>query len=712
MGGTLGKNGRGLNLIFVLLLGALLLMVWNSSLNQVQDNYTRGALERDLEAGNVNGVVISQNKETPTGSAAVVMKDGQNRTLYTTNVEDIIELVSQYDIDPMVRDVPQESWFMNNLLPMLVAAAILMVFFFMMMNAQNAGAGAGNNKMMNFGKSRARMSVGGDMKITLKDVAGLKEEKEDLEEIIDFLREPAKYMKVGARIPKGVLLEGPPGTGKTLLAKAVAGEANVPFLSISGSDFVEMFVGVGASRVRDLFEQAKQKAPCIVFIDEIDAIGRARGKNAGFSGNDERENTLNQLLTEMDGFQTNTGVIVLAATNRADILDKALMRAGRFDRQIEVGLPDVREREEIFEVHLRPLKLDPALDRGFLARQTPGFSGADIANVCNEAALIAARHNKKFIGKEDFLAAIDRIIGGLERKNKIITDEEKRTIAYHEAGHATVSWILENASPLIKVTIIPRGKALGAAWYLPEERQITTREQLMDELAATLGGRVSEQLTFGHVSTGALNDLERVTKQAYAMVAYYGMSEAVGNLSFYDSTGQSDLALTKPYSDLTAQQIDAEARLLIDRAYKMAEKVLREHADGLKQLAELLLDREVVFTEDVERIFGKRKKDIERERREAEAAAKRAESKVSAAPAFAKSTGETAGKPTDEAPKPARRRRAPKVSQASEAPKALQASGTARTSAPTTDGKPKRGRRPKSTKSATNTKSAGTSDSE
>ncbi|MDE6623592.1 MAG: ATP-dependent zinc metalloprotease FtsH, partial [Alistipes sp.] len=387
--------------------------------------------------------------------------------------------------------------------------------------------------------------------------------------------------------------------GKTLLAKAVAGEANVPFLSISGSDFVEMFVGVGASRVRDLFEQAKQKAPCIVFIDEIDAIGRARGKNAGFSGNDERENTLNQLLTEMDGFQTNAGVIVLAATNRADILDKALMRAGRFDRQIEVGLPDVKEREEIFDVHLRTLKLDPQLDRAFLARQTPGFSGADIANVCNEAALIAARHNKTCVAKEDFLAAIDRIIGGLERKNKIITDEEKRVIAYHEAGHATVSWILENASPLIKVTIIPRGKALGAAWYLPEERQITTREQLMDELAATLGGRVSEQLTFGHVSTGALNDLERVTKQAYAMVAYYGMSDEVGNRSWYDSTGQSDMALTKPYSEQTAQQIDAEARKVIDRAYAMAEQVLRDHADGLRELAELLLDREVVFTEDV-----------------------------------------------------------------------------------------------------------------
>lgn len=388
----------------------------------------------------------------------------------------------------------------------------------------------------------------------------------------------------------------------------MAGEANVPFLSISGSDFVEMFVGVGASRVRDLFEQAKQKAPCILFIDEIDAIGRARGKNAGFSGNDERENTLNQLLTEMDGFQTNTGVIVLAATNRVDILDKALMRAGRFDRQIEVGLPDVKEREEIFDVHLRPLKLDPELDRTFLAKQTPGFSGADIANVCNEAALIAARHNKKYVSREDFLAAIDRIIGGLERKNKIISDEEKRVIAYHEAGHATVSWILENASPLIKVTIIPRGKSLGAAWYLPEERQITTREQMMDELAAMLGGRVSEQINFGEVSTGALNDLERATKMAYAMVAYYGMSEKVGTISYYDSTGQSDMALTKPYSELTAQQIDAEAKNTIAEAYAMAAEVLRSHADGLKELAELLLEREVVFTEDVERIFGKRKR--------------------------------------------------------------------------------------------------------
>ena len=523
---------------------------------------------------------------------------------------------------PVIYENKANDWtsILINLLPWVV---IIGAWFFVMRSmSRGAGAGGGGG-IMNVGKAKAQVFDKDNAKrVTFKDVAGLEEAKVEIMEIVDFLKKADKYKELGAKIPKGALLVGPPGTGKTLLAKAVAGEANVPFLSISGSDFVEMFVGVGASRVRDLFEQAKQKAPCIVFIDEIDAIGRARGKNAGFSGNDERENTLNQLLTEMDGFQTNTGVIVLAATNRADILDKALMRAGRFDRQIEVGLPDVKEREEIFNVHLRPLKLDPQLDRSFLARQTPGFSGADIANVCNEAALIAARHNKKFISKEDFLAAIDRIVGGLERKNKIITDEEKRVIAFHEAGHATVSWILENASPLIKVTIIPRGKALGAAWYLPEERQITTREQMMDELAATLGGRVSEQLTFGQVSTGALNDLERVTKQAYAMVAYYGMSENVGTLSYYDSTGQSDMAFTKPYSELTAQQIDTEAKRVIEQAYKMAEQVLREHADGLKELAELLLSREVVFTEDVERIFGKRKKDIERERKEAEAKAK------------------------------------------------------------------------------------------
>lgn len=547
---------------------------------------------------------------------------------------------------PVVYENKTNDWtnILVNLLPWVL---IIGVWIFLMRSmARGAGGGAGGG-IMNVGKAKAQVfDKDNSKRVTFKDVAGLEEAKVEIMEIVDFLKKADKYRELGAKIPKGALLVGPPGTGKTLLAKAVAGEANVPFLSISGSDFVEMFVGVGASRVRDLFEQAKQKAPCIVFIDEIDAIGRARGKNAGFSGNDERENTLNQLLTEMDGFQTNTGVIVLAATNRADILDKALMRAGRFDRQIEVGLPDVKEREEIFEVHLRPLKLDPELDRSFLARQTPGFSGADIANVCNEAALIAARHNKKFITKEDFLAAIDRIVGGLERKNKIISDEEKRVIAYHEAGHATVSWILENANPLIKVTIIPRGKALGAAWYLPEERQITTREQIMDELAATLGGRVSEQLTFGEVSTGALNDLERVTKQTYAMVAYYGMSDAIGTISYYDSTGQSDMSFTKPYSELTAQQIDAEAKALIAKAYAMAEKVLREHADGLKQLAELLLEREVVFTEDVERIFGKRKKDIERERREAAA---RAAGKEAPEQASAKSDPAAATPSADEA---------------------------------------------------------------
>ena len=517
----------------------------------------------------------------------------------------------------LVYENRENSW--TSILLQMLPWIIIIGGWFFLMSRMSRGAGGGAGGIMNVGKARAQVfDKENSKKVTFKDVAGLEEAKVEIMEIVDFLKKPDKYKSIGAKIPKGALLVGPPGTGKTLLAKAVAGEANVPFLSISGADFVEMFVGVGASRVRDLFEQDKQKAPCILFIDEIDAIGRARGKNAGFSGNDERENTLNQLLTEMDGFQTNTGVIVLAATNRVDILDKALMRAGRFDRQIEVGLPDVKEREEIFDVHLRPLKLDPELDRTFLAKQTPGFSGADIANVCNEAALIAARHNKKYVSREDFLAAIDRIIGGLERKNKIISDEEKRVIAYHEAGHATVSWILENASPLIKVTIIPRGKSLGAAWYLPEERQITTREQMMDELAAMLGGRVSEQINFGEVSTGALNDLERATKMAYAMVAYYGMSEKVGTISYYDSTGQSDMALTKPYSELTAQQIDAEAKNTIAEAYAMAAEVLRSHADGLKELAELLLEREVVFTEDVERIFGKRKKDILRERKEAE----------------------------------------------------------------------------------------------
>ena len=498
-----------------------------------------------------------------------------------------------------------DSWLMG-LLPWVVMIGI----WIFIMRGMARGGGAGGN-IMNVGKARAQEfdKEDPDKRVTFKDVAGLEEAKVEIMEIVDFLKNAPKYRELGAKIPKGALLVGPPGTGKTLLAKAVAGEANVPFLSISGSDFVEMFVGVGASRVRDLCEQAKKKAPCIVFIDEIDDIGRARGKNAGFSGNDERENTLNQLLTEMDGFQTNAGVIILAATNRADILDKALMRAGRFDRQIEVGLPELNERKEIFEVHLRKLKLDKDLDREFLAKQTPGFSGADIANVCNEAALIAARHNKDCVGREDFLAAVDRIIGGLERKNKVISPNEKKTIAYHEAGHATVSWLLEHANPLVKVTIIPRGKALGAAWYLPEERQITTREQMMQEAASLLAGRIAEEKFFGHLSTGALNDLERVTKMCYAMVAYYGMSDEVGSMSYYDSTGQSDMAFTKPYSERTAQQIDDEVRALIAKARKMAEDVIDEHREGLIELAELLLEREVVFTEDVEKIFGARKKE-------------------------------------------------------------------------------------------------------
>ena len=536
----------------------------------------------------------------------------------------------------------RRSVWTDILTSILPFALIIGIWILLMRNmSRNAGGGAGGG-VFNVGKAKAQVfDKDSQSKITFKDVAGLEEAKVEIMEIVDFLKRPEKYRELGGKIPKGALLVGPPGTGKTLLAKAVAGEANVPFFSISGSDFVEMFVGVGASRVRDLFRQAKEKAPCIVFIDEIDAIGRARGKNVGFSSNDERENTLNQLLTEMDGFGTNAGVIVLAATNRADILDKALMRAGRFDRQIEVGLPDIKEREEIFNVHLKGLKLVKNLDRSFLAKQTPGFSGADIANVCNEAALIAARGNKQHIDKDDFLAAIDRIVGGLERKNKIITPEEKRTIAFHEAGHATVSWILENANPLIKVTIIPRGKSLGAAWYLPEERQITTREQLMDEMASMLGGRASEEMNFGQVSTGALNDLERATKMAYAMVAYYGMSPEVGNLSYYDSTGQSDMSLTKPFSEQTAQQLDVETKKLIDEAYGMAKEVLSIHKEGLTKLAELLLEKEVVFTDDLVEIFGKRKKDIAREERgKAEEAAKKsvkASTKVTAKAAAKKS---------------------------------------------------------------------------
>ncbi len=507
---------------------------------------------------------------------------------------------------PLSFETRRNMW--TDLLTGILPWVLIIGVWIFIMRSMSRGQGGGQGGIFSVGKAKAQIfDKGSNVQITFKDVAGLEEAKVEVMEIVDFLKNSNKYRELGGKIPKGALLVGPPGTGKTLLAKAVAGEANVPFFSISGSDFVEMFVGVGASRVRDLFRQAKEKAPCIVFIDEIDAIGRARGKNVGFSSNDERENTLNQLLTEMDGFGTNAGVIILAATNRVDILDKALLRAGRFDRQINVELPELKERAEIFDVHLKNLKLDPKLDRSFLAKQTPGFSGADIANVCNEAALIAARNNKKQVEKEDFLSAIDRIVGGLERRSKIITPTEKRTIAYHEAGHATVSWVLEHANPLIKVTIIPRGKALGAAWYLPEERQITTKEQMLDEMASILGGRASEEMNFGKVSTGALNDLERVTKQAYAMVAYYGMSEQLGNLSFYDSTGQSDMALTKPYSERTAQDIDSEVKAIVDGAYQRALETLQTHRDGLTQLAELLLEREVIFAEDLEKIFGKRK---------------------------------------------------------------------------------------------------------
>ncbi len=483
---------------------------------------------------------------------------------------------------------------------------ILLIAFWFWMMRRMGGKDSGSGGVFSVGKSKAKIfDKDGPKQVTFKDVAGLSEAKTEIEEIVEFLKNPQRYTNLGGKIPKGALLVGPPGTGKTLLAKAVAGEANVPFFSMSGSDFVEMFVGVGASRVRDLFRQAKEKAPCIVFIDEIDAVGRARGKNPNMGANDERENTLNQLLTEMDGFGTNSGVIILAATNRADILDKALLRAGRFDRQIYVNLPDLNDRVAIFNVHLQKIKTDSSVDVDLLARQTPGFSGADIANVCNEAALIAARHDKEFVGRQDFIDAVDRIIGGLEKRSKITTDEEKRSIAVHEAGHATVSWFLRYANPLIKVTIVPRGKALGAAWYLPEERQITPTQALLDEMCATLGGRAAEEVFLGHISTGAANDLERVTKQAYAMVVYYGMSDKLPNLSYYDSTGQ-DYGFSKPYSDDRAKMIDQEVSRIINEQYERAKTILREQAQGHGQLAETLIQREVIFTEDVEKIFGKR----------------------------------------------------------------------------------------------------------
>lgn len=529
-------------------------------------------------------------------------------------VKDVQDVQQNLTNPVYIQNESRRNWG-SEILNWLLLPAILIAIWFVIMRMMAKGGGPGGGQIFNIGKSRAQLFDKDTMvSLNFNDVAGLEEAKVEVMEIVEFLKNPKKFTDLGGKIPKGALLVGPPGTGKTLLAKAVAGEAKVPFFSLSGSDFVEMFVGVGASRVRDLFKQAKEKAPSIIFIDEIDAVGRARGRSQITGGNDERENTLNQLLTEMDGFQTNAGVIILAATNRADILDRALLRAGRFDRQIYIELPELDERKAIFKVHMRNLKLDNSADVDFLAKQTPGFSGADIANVCNEAALIAARKNKSSIDKQDFLDAIDRIVGGLEKPNKMISPHEKKVIAYHESGHAAVSWLLEHAHPLVKVTIVPRGKALGAAWYLPEERQITTYEQMLDEITATLGGRAAEDVIFGKISTGALNDLEKVTKQAYAMVAFYGLNDKIGNISFYDSTGQQEYQLSKPFSEKTAELIDQEISKMIETAYEKAKKLLNENLDKLHELAARLLQKEVIFREDLEQVFGKRPFEAEAEK--------------------------------------------------------------------------------------------------
>ena len=568
-------------------------------------------------------------KSMPRTGAQIKFNTGGDVQVFTDKIESAEQRAvdNGVDAEPVaIKYQRSEKGWVDYLVDFLPWILIIAVWFFIMRSMTRGAGGGGGGGIMNVGKARAQVfDKDKKQRVTFNDVAGLEEAKVEIMEIVDFLKKADKYKALGAKIPKGALLAGPPGTGKTLLAKAVAGEANVPFLSISGSDFVEMFVGVGASRVRDLFEQAKQKAPCIVFIDEIDAIGRARGKNSGFSGNDERENTLNQLLTEMDGFQTNTGIIVLAATNRVDILDKALMRAGRFDRQIEVGLPDVKEREQIFGVHLRGLKLDAAIDREFLAKQTPGFAGADIANVCNEAALIAARHNKESVTQEDFLAAIDRIVGGLERRNMPMSPEERRSTAIHEAGHATVMWRLKNCDPVLKITIIPRGRSLGATWYLPEERANHNVEHFMHKMAGLLGGRIAEQQLMGITSTGAINDLERTSKTAYAMVAYYGMSPKVGNISFYDATGQRD-TFTKPFSERTAELIDEEVRRIVEEAVTLTRDIIEQERANIERLADILIEKETIFTEDIEAVLGISAQQLAKQ--EAEAAKRAAEAEV------------------------------------------------------------------------------------
>ena len=622
-----GKSGKPFRFnelwiyaIILAILGGLFL--WDSGFGESK-TLSWDEFQRVARNGAFSQITVDRGDKTATGQLTKQAADSifaqkspvlgrqQQRVEYTltTEIPSVDRFSDFYDQSGITAKVTYKES-RSGLLTLLINIApfIIIIIFWNFMLRRSAGGGRGGmtgGGLFSIGKSKAQLYEKEGNVVTFKDVAGLHEAKVEVEEIVHFLKNPAKYTQLGGKIPKGALLVGPPGTGKTLLAKAVAGEAHVPFFSLAGSDFVEMFVGVGASRVRDLFQKAKEKAPCIIFIDEIDAVGRARGKNNNLGGNDERENTLNQLLTEMDGFGTNSGIIVLAATNRADILDSALLRAGRFDRQIYVDLPDVHDRKEIFLVHLRPLKIDDTVDVDLLARRTPGFSGADIANICNEAALIAARAGKDFVSREDFMNAIDRVVGGLEKKNKMTTEEERHSIALHEAGHATVSWFLKYANPLVKVTIVPRGKALGAAWYLPEERQITTTQALRDQMCATLAGRAAEEVFLGRISTGAANDLEHTTKTAYAMVAYYGMSDKLPNVNYYDMQGDG-YGITKPYSDRTAELIDQEAREIVRLEYERAKELLREHAEGLKALTQLLLDREVIYTEDVEHIFGKR----------------------------------------------------------------------------------------------------------